>query len=135
MLAAGANVSLLPPCPPVLLVFHTDASQFAALIAPLPFHCLQSIPDKCVCWADKTIPVAELGDSLQRGAVAMYPRCPTARTTCSQIILKCALLAHKPTPSVSAKDVMRPPTALRCRAIGHAPSGSLDNGSTACSAR
>ena len=55
MLVAGTNVSLLPPCPPFLLAFHTHASQFAALIAPLSLQCLQPMPNKCVCGANATV--------------------------------------------------------------------------------
>ena len=55
MLVAGTNFSLLPPCLPFLLAFHTSASQFAALIAPLSLQCLQPMPNKCVCGADATV--------------------------------------------------------------------------------
>ena len=92
------------------------------------------MPNKCVCGADATVSVAELGDALQRAAVAMYPRCPTIRTTCFHIILKSALPAPEPMPSVSAEDLTRPPTVPPSPATGHAPSGSLGNGSTAGSA-
>ena len=95
------------------------------------------MPDKCVCGADATVSVAELGDALQRAAVAMYPRCPTICTTCFHIILKGTLPAE-PTLSVSAEDPPRPPTIPPSPATGQgpgqAPSGSLDNGSTAGSA-
>ena len=92
------------------------------------------MPNKCVCGADATVSVAELGDALQRAAVAMYPRCPTICTTCFHIILKSALPAPEATLSVSAEDLLRPPTVPPSPATGHAPSGSLDNGSTAGSA-
>ena len=89
------------------------------------------MPNKCVCGADATVSVAELGDALQRAGVAMYPRCPTICTTCFHIILKSALPPPEPTLSVSAEDLPRPPTAPPSPATGHTPSGSLDNGSTA----
>ena len=54
------------------------------------------MPNKCVCGADATVSVAKLGDTLQRAAVAMYPRCPTICTTCFHIILKGALPAPEP---------------------------------------
>ena len=95
------------------------------------------MPDKCVCGADATVSVAELGDALQRAAVAMYPRCPTICTTCFHIILKGPRPAE-PTLSVAAEDPPRPPTVPPSPATGQgpgqAPSGSLDNGSTAGSA-
>ena len=87
-----------------------DLLQFAALTAPLSLQCLQPMPNKCVCGAGATVPVAELGDTLQRAAVAMYPRCPTICTTCFHIILKSALSAPEPTPSVPAEDLTLPPT-------------------------
>ena len=55
MPVAGTNVSHLPPWPPFLLAFHTHASQFAALIAPLSLQCLQPMPNNCVCEADATV--------------------------------------------------------------------------------
>ena len=95
------------------------------------------MPKKCVCGADATVSVDELGDALQRAAVAMYPRCPTICTTCFHIILKGALPAER-TLSVSAEDPPRPPTVPPSPATGQgpgqAPSGSLDNGATAGSA-
>ena len=62
--------------------------------------------------------MAELGDALQRAAVAMCPRCPTICTTCFHIILKSALPAPEPTLSVSAEDVMRHPTVPPSPATG-----------------
>ena len=95
------------------------------------------MPDKCVCGADATVSVAELGDALQRAVVAMYPRCPTICTTCFHIILKGPRPAE-PTLCVAAEDPPRPPTVPPSPATGQgpgqAPSGSLDNGSTAGSA-
>ena len=95
------------------------------------------MPGKCVCGASTTVSVAELGDALQHAAVAMYPRCPTTCTTCFHIILKGTLPAE-PILSVSAEDPPRPPTVPPSPATGQgpgqAPSGSLDNGSTAGSA-
>ena len=82
------------------------------------------MPNKCVCGADATVSVAELGDALQRAAVA------TICTTCFHIILKGALPAE-PTLSVSAAV---PPSPATGQGPGQAPSGSLDNGSTAGSA-
>ena len=75
--------------------------------------------------------MAQLGDALQRAAVAMSPRCPTICTTCFHMILKSALPAPEPTPSVPAQDqTASPPTIPPSSATGHAPSGSRDNGST-----
>ena len=64
------------------------------------------MPDKCVCGVDATVPVAQLGDTFQRAAVAMYRRCPTFCTTCFHIILKSGLPALHPTPSVLPQDLM-----------------------------
>ena len=67
--------------------------------------------------------MAQLGDTLQRAAVAIYLWSPTVCTTCFHVILKSALPAQEPTPSVPATVPSRPAT-------GHATSRSLDNGST-----
>ena len=121
----------LPPFPSCLS--HTCLTIFA-LIAPFSLACLKPMPNKCVCGADATVSVAELGDALRCAPVAMYPRCPTICTTCFHIIQKGALPALEPTLSVSAEEAPRPPTVCPSHATGHAPSGSLDNGSTAGSA-
>ena len=78
--------------------------------------------------------MAELGDAPQHSAIATYPRCPTFYTTRFYIIRKSALPAPDPTLSVSVEDIPRPPTVPPSPATGDAPSGSLDNGSTAGSA-
>ena len=75
--------------------------------------------------------IAELDDAVQRAVVAMHPRCPTRCTTCFHIILKSAL----PTLSVFAEDLPHLPTVPPCPATDHAFSGSLNNGSTAGSAK
>ena len=76
------------------------SARIPPLAAPLSLQCLHPKPGKCVCGPDATVPVAQLGDALQRAAVAMYPQCPTACTTCFHIILKSALPAHRDGASV-----------------------------------
>ena len=56
MMAAEANVSLLPPYLPLsLLRFTPMPHSVMHRLPPLSLQCLQPMPDKCVCGADATV--------------------------------------------------------------------------------